>query len=164
MGKRATRRRQDQDQDFTDAKRAAMSFSPVQVTERGQVVGKTQRRLCPAMRWGWLSERERAALVRYWELDQEAGVPVRGCLTPPTGGGPSGALRAAMKRDELDKLRRSCSGTALVDTDALLLGDNPPDLDEYAVGKYGAPREAARLTVRAYVGISAREMAKWFGA
>jgi hypothetical protein len=167
MGKRnAAKRRMETPADFTDARRNAFGYAPVQITERGQVVGRTVRRQCPAMRWEWLGDRERAALVRYWDLAQECEVSVNGCLTPKTGGdgSPVGAERRMMRRSELDALRRSCTAPALAFTNDALLGDAPPHLDALADMRFGSPRVAARMTARAMIGVTAGEMARWFGA
>lgn len=155
--------------DFTEARRQATGFVPTRVDvmegER-RVTLHTIRRRCPAMGWMWLSEAQRGALVRYWDLTSECDVSVKGCLAPPSGGngGPVGAERRMRRRSDLEHARRACTGPALAFTDKALLGDAPPHLDALADATFGAPREAGRITARALIGITASEMAKFFGA
>jgi len=163
MGK--AKRKTQQPADFTEAKRQAMGYAEVAVTERGQVIGRTTRRRCPAYHWSWLTDAERASLIRYADLEDMAEVTVKGCLAP-VGGGESlvGAERRMMRRDDFDRARRAAgkSPCALIFTEKALKSLVPFDVlcDE----QFGAPREAARMTGKAFVGIVARDLVRYFGA
>jgi hypothetical protein len=166
MGKSKPKRKANATTDFTDDKRTNENYTPIQVTERGQVVGKTMRRHCPALRWTWLNEHQQAALVRYWDLAQECDVTVNGCLTPKLGGtgSPVGAERRMMKRSELEAIRKACTAPALRFTDLALLGDAPMQLDNLAHMHFGQPRLSARYMAKEMIQITAAEMVRFFGA
>jgi hypothetical protein len=151
--------------DFTDAKRRAMGFAPVDVTNRGQVIGRTYQRRCPAHYWTWLTDAERASLIRYADLAQRADVTVKGCLSPVQGGdGLVGAERRMMRRDEYQHAREAANASpcALTFTEKLLLTDMPRPFDVECVDYFGGPRDAAVLTGKAFAGIVARDLVKFF--
>jgi hypothetical protein len=152
--------------DFTEARRQAMGFTKerthVMQGERRTTL-HTIRRQCPAMRWGWLSDAQRAALVRYADLAIEAQVTVKGCLAPQGGGEPmTGAERRIAKRQAYQAARKACSPSALAFTDHVLLGDDPPSWEDVALSTFGAPREAARISARALIGVVATDLVRHF--
>jgi hypothetical protein len=156
------------DLDFTERRRQAMGFGP----ERTHVMGgerrvtlHTIRRRSPALGWSFLTRSEQAALIRYAELAEAVDVTVKSCLAPQSGGDrDEGAERRVARKQNLDAATRACTGPALAFTRQALIGDAPPLLDVLAHVSFGSPREAARITARAMVGITARELVRHFGA
>jgi len=167
MGKPKAKRAKVEVIDFTDAKRQALGFGQVAVTDKGQVIGVTPKRRCPAYAWTWLGDAERASLIRYADLAELAEVTVKGCLSP-VGGGESlvGAERRMMRRDEFAWARMAANECheALAFTERALLGDQPQSFDELCIQFFAGTRQTARDTGKRFVGIVARNLVRYFGA
>ena len=154
--------------DFTDQIRAGDGFADARVVmmpgEAKREALHTRRKLCPAMRWSWLTEAERGALVRYADLHEQADPTVKGCLAPQGGGEPLlGAERRIARRDAHTAAKRACSPTALAFTEHVLVGDRPANWEDAANIAFGAPRQHARMMGRAMIGIVARDLVRFFG-
>ena len=153
--------------DFTDQHRQAAGFTEERThTMQGErrATLHTIRRRSPALGWGWLTQSQQAALIRYADLASDVEVSVKGCLAPPSGGDAIvGAERRMKRRTDYERARKACVAPALAFTDHALLGDAPPTLEAIALSSFGSPRDAALMTARALIGITASDLVRHFG-
>lgn len=153
--------------DFTDQIRAGEGFIDARVVmmpgETKRAALHTRKRICAALRWGWLSQQQQAALVLFEDARDSAGLDtVRSALCPPTGGEGARPERVAIQRSRFDGLClavRNKLGLAL--TDEALRNPDRETLDQIAERWFGGRRQHNREALECWIASVADDVLAW---
>lgn len=164
---KAKRKAEQQPGDFTDTIRAGEGWTDARVVmmpgERNRVALHTRRRQCAALRWGWLTREQQAAIVLYEDARDSAGLDtVRSALCPPTGGDGARPERLAIRRDRFETLVKSIRnklGLAMVD-EALVNRDRET-IDQIAERWFGGRRQHYREAFEVWSASVADDVLAW---
>jgi len=156
--------------DFTDAIRAGEGYSDARVVmmpgERKRVALHTRRRQCPAMRWGWLSKHQQAAIVLLEDARDSAGLDtVRSALCPPTGGDGARPERVAIKRARFNSLCDAVRNKlALAMVDEALRNPDRETIDQIAERWFGGQVRHNREALQVWTASVADDVLAWIAA
>ena len=153
--------------DFVDQIRAGEGFTDARVVMMpGEVKREalnTKRRACPAMRWGWLSKQQQAAIVLYEDAHQKAGLDTtRSCLCPPTGGGGARPERVRIMRERLEILEASIRNKLALEMVLQALANKDREtIDQIAGRWFGGPRQSNREAFEVWSAGVADDVLAW---
>jgi hypothetical protein len=152
--------------DFTDQIRAA-EYAEVRTAtmpgERGRVALHTRRKQCAALRWGWLTKEQQAALVLFEDARDYAGLDtVRSALCPPTGGDGARPERVAIKRERFQTMCEAIRNKlAMALADEALRNPDRETLDQIADRWFGGRRQHNRESLECWIASVADDILAW---
>lgn len=156
--------------DHVDQIRAGEGFTDARVVmmpgETRREALNTRKRQCAALRWGWLSKQQQAAIVLYEDAHQKAGLDTtRSCLCPPTGGGGARPERVRIMRERLEILEASIRNKLALEMVLQALAN--PDretIDQIAERWFGGRRTHNREAFEVWSASVADDVLAWVAA
>lgn len=156
--------------DHVDQIRAGEGFTDARVVmmpgETQRVALNTRRRACPALRWGWLSKQQQAAIVLYEDARDSAGLDtVRSALCPPTGGDGARPERLAIRRKRYETLCDAIRNKLALEMVSQALANRDREtIDQIAERWFGGRRTHNREAFEVWSASVADDVLAWVAA